>query len=197
MTIDLEPLRRNGVLICDEFLSTDLYRHICDDFDFKRERGLFRGAYWGTPGQLKEDSDVRGDQILWWEDDTVCAAQTEFLSRVQKIESRMNQEFFLGLRDLEIHYACYPGGSRYEKHFDNPHGANRRVISGVFYLNSNWNSAHGGDLVFSRGERIHPKGNRLVLFLSQEIEHEVEETTVIRKSIVMWFRRDVGGLKSL
>ena len=63
----------------------------------------------------------------------------------------------------------------------------------VLYLNSDWQSGDGGELVIcpdSGLEGIHflPSGGSLAVFFSEDFPHEVLETTRTRYSIAGWFR---------
>ena len=48
---------------------------------------------------------------------------------------RLNQSLFLGLNELEAHFAHYPAGSGYQRHLDSFQNSNLRRITIVVYLN--------------------------------------------------------------
>ena len=58
----------------------------------------------------------------------------------------LNREAFLGLFELEMHYAWYPPGAGYARHIDQPHGSGQRRVSLVLYLNRRWRAGDGGEL---------------------------------------------------
>ncbi len=64
-------------------------------------------------------------------------------------------------------------------------------------MNDDWKFGNGGELkIFSEhgDEIIAPIGNRLVLFRSDTIEHEVLETATSRKSLTGWLLNQPVGL---
>jgi len=64
----------------------------------------------------------------------------------------------------------------------------------VTYLNSDWQPGDGGELVLYAEDEvteiatIEPRAGTLVLFLSEEIPHEVRPAIRDRISIAGWFR---------
>ena len=100
--------------------------------------------------------------------------------------------------------AIRAGASAYRPHrdaFPAPPGArpNRRVTA-IYYANPGWRADDGGPL------RLHPSSDagpvdvapvldRLLVFLSERVEHEVLPTRVARRAVTAWFRaRDpLGG----
>jgi SM-20-related protein len=118
-------------------------------------------------------------------------------SDLTQIKLEFNQAFYLNIRNYEFHYALYPIGSHYDKHFDQHKGQSQRVITLVHYLNPNWNTECGGRLLMydpTLPEKvflsIEPKFGRTVLFLSDVFPHEVEISSQERLSFTGWFRND-------
>jgi SM-20-related protein len=103
----------------------------------------------------------------------------------------LNRGLYLGLHEIELHYACYPPGAGYARHIDQPHGHAARRLSSIVYLTEDWREADGGLLRCSadRGgfREIEPRAGRLVLFLTEGREHEVLRTSRERLSITGWF----------
>merc|ERR1711963_786175 len=104
--------------------------------------------------------------------------------------------------------ARYAKGARYARHLDaNPEKlAGERRLTSVYYLNPDWNISKGGFLRIhlpdevgktlpavkqeSDGGRffdIEPVSDRLVLFASGWLEHEVLPTSEERLAITTWF----------
>ena len=97
---------------------------------------------------------------------------------------------------VELKYAYYPCGGRYQRHIDGMHvDSLAREYSVLLYLNEGWTSSDGGHLrVFDSGggfRNIAPAAGTLVVFKSDVVPHEVRPTTAKRLAIVGWFHRHV------
>ncbi len=135
---------------------------------------------------------VRSDEIFWL--DKSQPACIYYLNWSENLRLELNKRLFLGLFDYECHYAWYPTGAFYKKHFDAFNGNTNRVISTVLYLNPNWQPGDGGELlIYCKDEvdpieTIQPYFGRLVIFLSEDFPHEVVKTNKPRRSLAGWFR---------
>jgi hypothetical protein len=82
-----------------------------------------------------------------------------------------------GLEDFQGHFALYPRGAGYARHFDRLAGSDTRAISAALYLNDRWVADDGGELRLYTGGGasvdVLPQGGRLVAFQSDRFEHEV------------------------
>lgn len=114
------------------------------------------------------------------------------MDRLEGLRLELNREAYLGLFELELHYALYPPGAGYARHVDQPHGATHRKVSLVLYLNADWRPADGGVLRMHKANTqildIEPLGGRLVCFLTPGREHQVLPARRDRLSISGWFR---------
>ncbi|MEM8561450.1 MAG: 2OG-Fe(II) oxygenase [Pseudomonadota bacterium] len=73
--------------------------------------------------------------------------------------------------------------------------ASSRVLSLVTYLNPDWSVDAGGELVlYTKAEAVEvlPVHKTLVVFLSEEFEHEVRPATADRFSVAGWYRRNTS-----
>lgn len=141
--------------------------------------------------------DVRRDRTRWLDGDT--PAQQHFLTRMERLRLAINRRLFLGLFDLEAHFAHYPPGAFYRRHRDAFAVSDARVISAVCYLNECWQAGEGGELLVWPQPRsrtvaatVTPQAGTLVCFLSERIPHEVLATQRDRYSIAGWFRRNTS-----
>ena len=143
------------------------------------------------------DAAVRGDEILWLEEQADSAPEAVRLLREEfsALREAINGTTYLGLQDFEGHYTVYPTGARYARHVDRFKGDSRRVISVVLYLNDAWADEDGGELRLYRDDaaeqpvaRILPQAGTLVCFLSAAVPHEVREARRPRLSLTGWFR---------
>ena len=134
-------------------------------------------------------SHIRSDHILWIDDQLTIAQH--HLHALQQLSENLNQAFYLGIKEVEAHFACYNAGEFYALHRDNPQQKNDRVISTVFYLHEHWQADWGGQLHLQDKQNdwhiIEPQPNRLVIFQS-DLLHEVLLSKQQRLSITAWLR---------
>lgn len=151
--------------------------------------GIGRGA------NLVKDPSVRRDKIAWLEG--FSEPQARLFRFLDQLREGLNQRLFLGLKRFEAHYATYQSGDFYKRHVDSFRGRASRMISLVLYLNEDWGLEDGGELqLFSPDNEgspvglVRPEAGRVVLFLSEEVPHEVLPANRTRYSIACWFRQD-------
>lgn len=136
-------------------------------------------------------SKIRSDHILWLNEDLPVSHQhTQIL---QMLGQELNRAFYLGIKNIEAHFACYNVGEFYALHKDNPQGKNGRMISSVYYLHDEWQADWGGELRLQDKNGawhvLEPKPNRIALFQS-DLMHEVLLAKHQRLSITAWLRSD-------
>lgn len=165
------------------------------EHDALNEAGIGRGQ------QHHLRKDIRGDAIHWL--DRESEAQRNYLNAMGELQQSLNQALFLGLFEYEAHFAHYPAGAFYQRHLDSFQGRANRVISTVCYLNPNWPSNGGGEMVIYHPDspqqevaRVLPEAGTFACFLSETVPHEVLPTHRPRASIAGWFRRNasMGGV---
>jgi SM-20-related protein len=187
----LEQLRADGIAVSDGFLPPFDVGALAECAALRRARGEFLEARIGADSSLQRREDVRGDLICWLAG-ALLPAETRALGALERLRSCLNEGAYLGLLDLEIHYAWYPPGAAYARHVDQPQGRSARRVSLALYLNERRSPADGGALRIQgddgRFRDIEPVGGRLVLFLSESREHQVLPTQVPRLSLTGWFR---------
>jgi SM-20-related protein len=152
--------------------------------------GSFARAGVGKRAEVREDE--RGDHVLWLDEADTSAAQRRLLARLESVRLALNRELALGLFDFEGHFALYPPGAGYRRHYDRFAGDTGRTVSLVLYLNRGWRAADGGELRLYDGERpidVAPESGTLVAFLSDRFEHAVLRAGRERLSFTGWFRR--------
>jgi len=149
--------------------------------------------------ETKTISSLRGDSTLWLDDPRCGEASKTFLAALDVLRKDLNQSLLLGLESVEAHYAVYPPGAAYVRHRDRFRDDDARVLSLVCYLNADWPDSAGGELRLHLADGDHdiaPKMGTSVIFLSEEIEHEVLPATQTRYSIAAWFRQREIKLRS-
>jgi SM-20-related protein len=135
---------------------------------------------------------VRNDKTYWIEGYT--ETEREYLAVLEKLRQQVNERLMLGLFDVEAHYAAYHPGAFYQRHLDSFSGARNRLLTLVLYLNRNWQSEDGGQLmIFPEQEQapaiasVLPEWGHAVVFLSETVPHEVSITHRLRYSIAAWY----------
>lgn len=194
----LENLCAQGYHLIENFLDTTSFQQLQLLAQDKCQQGLFKAAKIGINNQLQRNETIRGDAICWIDEEEVQPALQTYLTKIKQLAQCFNQSLFLGLNELETHFAIYQPGSFYKKHIDQFATAKDRKISYVYYLNNDWSEAFGGQLKLYNQEdelinSITPKGNRFICFNS-ELPHEVALTHQTRYSITGWMKSITSAL---
>lgn len=185
----LDDLDQHGFSIVDDAYSSE-YQHAVSQ-ECLSHLNEFRNA----AIQNGVVNNIRSDHILW--------LQPEFqishlhIQTLQQFSQILNRAFYLGIKDVEAHFACYHAGEFYTLHRDNPQDKNGRMISSVYYLHGQWQTDWGGELRLQDKDGqwhiIQPKPNRMALFQS-DLLHEVLISKQQRLSITAWLRSDTSLL---
>ncbi len=163
------------------------------DIEDVRSREELRPAGVGRAQTRREDSTIRRDVIFWIERDDLNARpeRLELIETIETIRQGLNRLLFLGLWDWEGHFALYPAGAFYREHLDRFRDESRRTVSIVFFFNPGWERGDGGELRLhlpSGVVDIPPRAGTAVIFMSDQIKHEVLETHKDRASFAGWLR---------
>jgi SM-20-related protein len=184
-------LSSGGIAIRDQFIPDAEVRALRECAQTRDLRGEFAAARIGGLGAQQRRENIRGDFTCWLREPLLPMEQV-LLRRMEELRLQLNRAAFLGLFELELHYARYPPGSAYARHVDQPLGNSQRRVSLVLYLNPEWQRTDGGVLRIHDAQDgfvdIEPLGGRLVCFLTSGREHEVLEARSDRLSISGWFR---------
>jgi SM-20-related protein len=178
--------------VADDFVDAKLLAELRGRCVELHETGGLRPARVGRGSREQLVPEVRGDFISWLETPQRDAEQS-VLARLEDLRSALNRALMTGLEDFQGHFALYPRGAGYARHFDRLVGTDVRAISAVLYLNDGWVHEDGGQLRLYVGGGasvdVLPEGGRLVAFLSDKFEHEVLPARRERMSFTGWFRR--------
>ena len=181
----LDDLDQHGFAIIDDVYPTDYVHALVNECTTHLNE--FRAA----AIQNGVISNIRSDHILWINDNLDIAQQ--HIDTLKQLSNTLNRSFYLGINDIEAHFACYNTGEFYALHRDNPQGKNGRMISAVYYLHEQWHEDWGGQLHLqdknNQWHTIQPKPNRIAMFQS-DLLHEVIEAKHQRLSITAWLRSD-------
>ncbi|MBC8025490.1 MAG: 2OG-Fe(II) oxygenase [Steroidobacteraceae bacterium] len=192
----IDALGSSGIAEVDDFVPPALIaglRARCSDLGAE---GALRPARVGRGANERLAADIRGDSIAWV-DAPAEGVERDLLDRLEALRGELNRELLAGLVDFEGHFARYPAGASYSRHIDRLSGSDVRVLSAVLYLNEGWSDVDGGHLrlhLRDGGTRdVAPISGRLVVFRSEQFEHEVLPARRERLSFTGWFRRRPGG----
>lgn len=156
--------------------------------------GAFHAAGVGS-GEARVHSEIRGDHVSWVEEGQAGPALKAAWAKLETLRLAVNRDLFLGLFDVELHFAAYPPGAGYQRHLDRFRDDDRRALTVILYLNPpDWSEEDGGQLLFWPDEdkpplEILPGGGTLVTFLSDRFWHQVQPARRQRLSLTGWFRR--------
>ena len=176
----------------DDFVDAKLLAELRARCVELHESGGLRPARVGRGENAQAIPEVRGDMISWLQAPERDAEQ-RLLTRLDDLRAALNRELMAGLEDFQGHFALYPRGAGYARHFDRLVGTDVRAISAALYLNDAWADDDGGHLRLYTGGGasidVLPQGGRLVAFQSDRFEHEVLPARRERMSFTGWFRR--------
>lgn len=186
-----EAIYSKGYCIVEDALPAKLLKSLSSHAQQLSE-SQFNPAGVGRGVEHGKHNDIRQDSIAWINGET--KAESQWLAWTEVLQDSLNQRLFLGLFSFESHFAHYKAGDFYKKHIDAFRGQSNRKLSLVTYLNEDWSQDNRGELIMfdEKGEneieRVFPKAGTLVVFLSEEVPHEVMPATRDRFSIAGWFR---------
>ncbi len=184
-------LREQGYIVLDAVFSVEQLQHMFIDIK-QTDNSEFHHAGIGRDQSHMLNQFVRRDRICWLQADH--APVSYYMEWTEQLREYLNRELFLGLFDYECHYAHYQPGGFYKKHYDTFQGSSTRRLSTALYLNPDWKTEDGGELVLYADdnetvlETVLPRFGNMVIFLSEEFPHEVLPCSRSRYSLTGWFR---------
>ncbi len=191
-----EALAARGFVVVPEFLAHIEVSALRTEALRRCAAREFHAARVGRGDAMQRDAAIRGDEICWLDARAASEPERALFARLDALRIALNRALFLGLHEVEAHYACYAPGAGYARHLDRFRDDDARVISLVLYLNPSWRDEDGGSLrVFENVETreplltVAPHGGTLVAFRSDTISHEVLAARAERLSIAGWLRR--------
>lgn len=184
-----DGLTDQGYAEVDNFLSQQEVQAILATDDFKNGLLQFKKAGIGKSQEKQINESIRGDYIQWIDGGTTQKAVEVYLNRLRQLMEFVNRTLYLSLKDLEVHRTIYPIGSFYKRHLDQFKKDDKRKLSVICYLNTDWKESEGGQLRIylpNGSTDIFPLAGRLVCFRSDLLEHEVLPATRERLSLTGW-----------
>lgn len=192
----IDALMADKFAVADNFFSSDEIDALQGSLRKKYEEERFKKSAIGNHAGEKIVEAVRGDYILWLDEETADEAEQRYFKKINDFVQYLNRTCYLGIADKEFHYAVYPEGTFYKRHLDTFQNDSRRKLSMVCYLNDEaWQPDFGGELtiylkenVSETEKNIYPLKGRMVIFESQLLEHEVKPVKKQRLSITGWLK---------
>tara|TARA_R110002049_G_scaffold275438_8_gene453529 strand:- start:978 stop:1925 length:948 start_codon:yes stop_codon:yes gene_type:complete len=151
----------------------------------------FHTAGIGRKQAFQMNQQIRSDETRWLTVDNGIDAS--YLDWMSTLRTELNQRLYMGLFKYEAHYAHYAPGAYYQRHVDAFKGESNRVLTTLLYLNKNWQTADGGELLIYHPEteeiieEISPEYGKFIVFLSDQFPHQVLRANRDRYSISGWF----------
>jgi SM-20-related protein len=193
---EIRALDERGWCLRDGVLGGPAAIRIHDAIEVLAAAGRLRPAGLSRGAAYRVDGAVRGDAIAWIEPDGVPAELAPLWAVFLALRAALNREAYLGLDRMEVQVARYPGGgAAYDRHRDAfpapPGGRPNRRITAIYYANPAWHPEEGGALRLHGDDGpidVAPLLDRLLVFLSERVEHEVLPARVPRRAVTAWFR---------
>ncbi len=192
----IDDLMAQQYSIADDFFTAEEVASLRRSLINKYHENSFKKSAIGNKGDEKIIDAVRGDFILWLDEEKADEAERQFFTKINDFTDYLNRTCFMGIAEKEFHYAVYPEGTFYKRHLDTFQNDSRRKLSMVCYLNDeDWKPEYGGELSIyinengtEREEKVYPLQGRMVIFESRVLEHEVKPVKKERLSITGWLK---------
>ncbi|WP_341904194.1 2OG-Fe(II) oxygenase [Fluviicola taffensis] len=189
----IQGLIDNEYGCCNDFILPGTVNGLNATIRSLSESESMKPSGFGNNEDFKKDELVRGDKINWIEEESTNPFELIYLNKIGKFIGYLNRTCFTAITSFESHYSSYEKNSFYKRHIDQFKNEKGRKYSIVLYLNEDWKKEDGGllSLYPKAGQQIDisPLGGRMVLFRSDEMEHEVNPSlTRTRNSIAGWLK---------
>jgi Rps23 Pro-64 3,4-dihydroxylase Tpa1-like proline 4-hydroxylase len=167
---------------------------------YLKNENKLKSAGMSTGDTKWNDKSIRGDLHLWIHDtkkyENECPHMVKLLNKINSLKEELNENCKFNSNKVQMQVTCYPGNNtRYVKHLDSKKEGPDRRITCLFYCNPNWIKEDGGELRVYKDDSqnlkdfvdISPLCDRLLIFQSRRLIHEVLETKKDRFAITSWF----------
>jgi SM-20-related protein len=190
----LRETERNGFCLIPNLVKPDELEAINQFFETHKQE--FVPAMVGALDNKQRMETIRGDFTFWLDPLNPPAQFKILLQFLDDLKLKLNENFFMGLKEFECHLAYYPAGTFYKKHSDRFESSGSRSLSFVFYLNKEWDQNAGGELVLYNKnddilQTVKPLPGSFICFLSEEFPHEVKSGKMERRSLTGWMHTKI------
>ena len=122
VAVELRDERHAGLLtagldILDAYVPPARVRQLIECARLRRSQGEFVAAQVGADGQRQRRPEIRSDSTCWLAEPLYPPEQA-LLADLEQLRLHLNVTGYLGLLDVELHYAWYPPGLGYVRHVD-------------------------------------------------------------------------------
>ncbi len=183
---DVRELGDGRALTFDAVLGEERARSIA--LELAAPSAALRPAGIGQGASRSVDPEIRGDSTAWLER-AATGPLVDLWHLFDGLRTELALRAWLPAESEEVQLALYATGTAYKRHRDAFARESRRRATAIYYLND-WQPEDGGELRLfepSGPRTIPPLLDRLVLFLSDRMEHEVLPTRVPRLAVTCWF----------
>ncbi|HVE83987.1 MAG TPA: 2OG-Fe(II) oxygenase [Myxococcales bacterium] len=185
---EILQLGEQGFFLRDAFLGEPEARAMAAEAERLAKEGAFTPAGVSRGADRRVDLQVRGDETCWLAPDTYPRLHAAF----DQLRRDLNAGAYLGLGRFDLQLARYAGaGEGYQRHRDAfTGGPTSRRLTATWYLNPGWRPEHGGVLRLhlpSGPLDVEPRLDRLVVFRSEQVEHEVIPARAPRHAATAWY----------
>jgi SM-20-related protein len=185
---EIVQLGEQGLFARDAFLGEPQARALAEAAERLFQEGAFAPAGVSRGADRRLDTAIRGDEICWLAPDRFPDVYAAF----DRLRLELNEGAYLGLGRFDVQLARYPGdGEGYRRHRDTfTGGPGSRRLTAIWYLNPGWRPEHGGVLRLhlpSGPLDVEPRLDRLVVFRSEQVEHEVLPARAPRYAATAWY----------
>jgi SM-20-related protein len=188
--LDQEVLQlgEQGFFTREAFLGEAGARALAEEAGRLAQAGAFAPAGVGRGADRRVELDIRGDEVCWLAPDHLPHLHAAF----DQLRRDLNAGAYLGLGRFDVQLARYAGaGESYQRHRDAfTSGPASRRLTAICYLNPDWQPEHGGVLRLhlpSGPLDVEPRLDRLVVFRSEQVEHEVLPARAPRLAATAWY----------
>jgi SM-20-related protein len=204
---EIHELGERGWFLRDGHLGQRQATGVRDAIEALAAAGRLRGAGLSRGPAHRAGEGIRSDAVAWITPDGLPPELTGLWDSFLALRDALNREAYLGLDLMEVQAARYPAGAAgYRRHRDAfaalPGAPPNRRVTAIYYANPGWTPDDGGELRLHGGASsdagpvdVAPVLDRLLVFLSERVEHEVLPTRASRRAVTAWFRarNPLGG----
>ena len=99
---------QNSYVVIDDFVDDAFRKSLLAEQNELLNQGKFRHAAIGKGDQKQVRTEIRSDEVLWMDAQSLSPLQAAYWEKVEGIRHALNRRCFLGLTSFEGHFARYP-----------------------------------------------------------------------------------------